>query len=217
MTLTPESDPARALLIDFGGVLTSSPFGTFEAFSTSTGLPGTAVADVLRTAEGSRLLVDCETGVMPEPVFEQELAALLSRRHGVTVDATDLLERLNASLVPDWTMVDAIRRFRAAGITTVLVSNSLGRSAYAWCDFGALFDHVVISGDVGSRKPSRKIYWHAANVAEVAPERCVMVDDLEQNLVGARRAGIRGVLHRSADVTIAELDRAFRTQTRGTP
>jgi putative hydrolase of the HAD superfamily len=106
-------------------------------------------------------------------------------------------------------MVRATAHIRASGITTVLVSNSLGRATYDWCDLDELFDHVVVSGEVGIRKPSRRIFRIAAERAGVAPERCVMVDDLEQNLVGARRVGMQTILHRDAATTLAELERVF--------
>jgi putative hydrolase of the HAD superfamily len=91
----------------------------------------------------------------------------------------------------------------------VLVSNSLGEASYAWCDCDELFDHVVLSGEVGVRKPSRRIFRIAAERAGVPPERCLMVDDLEHNLVGAGRVGMQTLLHRDPATTVAELERAF--------
>ena len=60
----------------------------------------------------------------------------------------------------------------------------------------------MISGQVGVRKPSRRIYAIAADRLGLAPEQCVMVDDLEHNLVGAARLGIRGIHHRTAADTV---------------
>jgi len=91
----------------------------------------------------------------------------------------------------------------------MLVSNALGRNTYDWCDLDELFDHVVISAEVGVRKPSRRIFRIAAERAGVAPERCVMVDDLEQNLVGARRLGMRTILHTEPATTLAQLEEMF--------
>jgi putative hydrolase of the HAD superfamily len=106
-------------------------------------------------------------------------------------------------------MVHATAAIHATAVTTVLVSNSLGRSTYAWCEFDALFDHVITSAEVGVRKPSRRIFRLAAQRAGVPPERCVMVDDLEQNLVGARRVGMRTILHTDPATTRAELEQVF--------
>jgi putative hydrolase of the HAD superfamily len=197
---------SHALLVDFGGVLTTSPFDAFAAFCAAEGLAPDALRAAFGTPEGSRLLVDCETGVLPEPAFEEGLARLLSRDRPAPLDPAGLLARVNAGLAPDRAMVALVQRVRAAGITTVLVSNSLGRAAYDWCDFPALFDHTVISGDLGARKPSRRVYRHAAELAGVPAERCTMVDDLEHNLVGARRAGLRTVLHVDAATTTVALE-----------
>jgi putative hydrolase of the HAD superfamily len=125
------------------------------------------------------------------------------------LDPDGMLERMNAGLRPEPAMVQATAAIRASGVTTVLVSNSLGRGTYDWCDLDELFDHVVISAEVGVRKPSRRIFRIAAERAAVAPERCVMVDDLEQNLVGARRVGMSTILHTDTATTLAELERMF--------
>ena len=78
---------------------------------------------------------------------------------------------------------------RAAGVPVALVSNSLGRDCYARVDLDELFDVTVISGQVGVRKPSRRIYAIAADRLGLAPEQCVMVDDLEEALAEAVAPG----------------------------
>ncbi len=90
-----------------------------------------------------------------------------------------------------------------------LVTNSFGRDCYEGFDLHALADVVVISSDVGVRKPSRRIYAIACERLGVASASCVMVDDIEHNLDGASRLGIAGVLHRSAGQTVRDLDERF--------
>jgi putative hydrolase of the HAD superfamily len=200
----------EALLIDFGGVLTTSVFDSFAAFCRAEGLPPDAVRNAFATDElAARLLVDAEEGRLSDEEFGQRLAPRLGAATGVRIDPEGLLERLNAGLAPEPEMVRATGLIRSSGVITVLVSNSLGRATYEWCDFDELFDHVVVSGEVGVRKPSRRIFWLAAERAAVAPERCVMVDDLEQNLVGAQRVGMQTILHREPASTLAELERVF--------
>ena len=94
-----------------------------------------------------------------------------------------------------------------------LVSNSLGRDCYARVDLDELFDVTVISGQVGVRKPSRQIYRIACERLGVAPGQCVLVDDLEHNLVGAARLGIDGIHHRTADETIPRVRAALGLPT----
>ena len=113
----------------------------------------------------------------------------------------------------DEPMVDLVREVRAAGVPVALVSNSLGRDCYARVDLDELFDVTVISGQVGVRKPSRQIYRIACERLGVAPGQCVLVDDLEHNLVGAARLGIDGIHHRTADETVPRVRAALGLPT----
>jgi putative hydrolase of the HAD superfamily len=202
--------PPEALLIDFGGVLTTSVFDSFAAFCLAEGLPENALRDSFgRDEVSARLLVDAEEGRLSDEEFGRRLAARLCEGTDLELDSEGLLERMNAGLRPEPAMVRATAAIRASGVITVLVSNSLGRATYGWCDFDELFDRVVISAEVGVRKPSRRIFRIAAERAGVPAERCVMVDDLEQNLAGARRVGMRTILHTDPATTLAELEQVF--------
>ena len=94
-----------------------------------------------------------------------------------------------------------------AGIRTALVSNSWGVHRYPHDLFDELFDGVVISGEEGIRKPSRRMYELGAERAGVAPAACVYVDDLPFNLTPAEELGMATVHHTSAETTIPELER----------
>ena len=202
--------PARALLIDFGGVLTSDVFAAFSAFCVGAGLPADAMRDAFRSdEEARRLLVEHETGRLGEEAFGLAFARRLSELTGVEVSGEALIERATLALEPDHAMVEAVTALHAGGVPTVLVSNTLGYAAYEWCDLDAMFDAVVLSGRVGVRKPSREIYRMAVEQAGVEPGDCVMVDDLPHNLAGAERLGIRTLLHRRASETIPLLDALF--------
>ena len=109
----------------------------------------------------------------------------------------------------DHEMLDALDALRAGGMPVALVTNSFGRDCYDGFDLHALADVVVISSDVGVRKPSRRIYAIACERLGVAPASCVTVDGMETNLEGAARLGIAGVLHTSAERTVRELDDRF--------
>ena len=107
---------------------------------------------------------------------------------------------------PDPAMVEAVAAARRAGVRTGLLSNSWGEDRYDRSRFGDLFDTLVISGEVGIRKPDPAIYALACERLERAPERCVFVDDLPGNLKPARALGMATVLHRDAASTLAELE-----------
>lgn len=193
---------AVALLVDFGGVLTVPLERAFGALSVESGLDPRTALRLLATHEGARTaLGEHEVGRLDDEGFEDAFAAAIAEVGG-RVEARGLLARLAHHLDLDEPMVDLVREVRAAGVPVALVSNSLGRDCYARVDLDELFDVTVISGQVGVRKPSRRIYAIAADRLGLAPEQCVMVDDLEHNLVGAARLGIRGIHHRTAADTV---------------
>ena len=193
---------AAALLVDFGGVLTVSLERAFGALSVESGLDPRTALRLLATHEGARTaLGEHEVGRLDDEGFEDAFAAAIAEVGG-RVEARGLLARLAHHLDLDEPMVYLVREVRAAGVPVALVSNSLGRDCYARVDLDELFDVTVISGQVGVRKPSRRIYAIAADRLGLAPEQCVMVDDLEHNLVGAARLGIRGIHHRTAADTV---------------
>jgi putative hydrolase of the HAD superfamily len=196
----------KALLIDFGGVLTTSVFDSFEAFCVGEGLAPDRFPGILATdPEAGAMFVAVEKGEIPEPEFERAFAPLL----GPDVVPEGMLRRLTAALRPEPGMLDAVAALRAAGVTTVVVSNSFGRHAYDDYGLEERFDHIVLSAEVGARKPAGAIYRRAIELAGCAPAEALFVDDLEQNIVAARRAGLRALLHTEPQATIAALGREF--------
>ncbi len=201
--------PAKALLIDFGGVLTSSVFESFRAYMDGVGVDPKLVEKLLREdEESSRALVAHESGEKPIEYFEEIFAERL-RAHGAQVESDGLVARLTASLKPDEAMLAAVERIRERGNPTVLVSNSLGYEAYEGYGLEEVLDHVILSGRVGVRKPSRRIYEMGAEAAGVPAEDCVMVDDLRQNLEAAEKLGMQGVLHRRPSDSLPSLGEMF--------
>jgi epoxide hydrolase-like predicted phosphatase len=126
-----------------------------------------------------------------------------------------LIDGLFTEVAPDLEMLDAVRRAHAAGVRTGLVSNSWGTHRYPHELFDELFDGVVISGELGIRKPSRRMYELGAERAGVPAERCVYVDDLPFNLTPAEQLGMATVHHTSAETTIPELERLLGVPLRG--
>jgi putative hydrolase of the HAD superfamily len=192
----------RGLLIDWGGVLTTNLFTSFHAYCLRVELDPEILAGRFRKdPEARELLIALEKGEIDEPVFEQHFAKLL----GVAPDG--LIDGLFTDVAPDVEMLDAVRRAHAAGIRTGLVSNSWGVHRYPHELFDELFDGVVISGELGIRKPSRRMYELGAERAGVATEDCVYVDELPFNLTPAEELGMATIHHTSAETTIPELER----------
>jgi len=190
-----------ALVVDFGGVLTTSIWAAFGSFCEREGLAPETVRDLFRNdAEALRLLRGLETGGLSDEEFETDFGALL----GVD-EPRGLIARMFADLGPDEAMVGAVRDARAAGLKTGLISNSWGLGIYERAPTD-LFDVTVISGEVGLHKPEPEIYLLACERLRVEPARAVFVDDLRENCAGAEAVGMTAVLHRDSAETIARLE-----------
>ncbi|HEV2891682.1 MAG TPA: HAD family phosphatase [Frankiaceae bacterium] len=203
-------DPT-ALLVDFGGVLTTSMAESFAAFVQGEDVDGEHLHDVLFSNYGEGSLVHgIETGRVTMEEFERELAARLRTTSGDPVAAEGLVTRMFAGAGADTRMINAVRKARESGLRTGLLSNSWGnRDSYRFEHFDTLFDAVVISGEVGLRKPDPAIYALAAREVGVPPERCVFVDDIAANVRGAVAAGMVGVHHTDTGTTLEELEALF--------
>lgn len=208
--------PARtAVLVDFGGVLTSSVSRAFEEFGASLGGdPGLPMRLLGHDQLSRALIADHESGRIDAEAFERGFAGRLSA-HGPAVRADGLIARMQAGLTKDADMVALVAQIRGAGIRVALVSNAFGRDGYAGFDLDDIADEVVISSEVGVRKPSRRIYSLACQRLGVQPGQAVLIDDLQQNLDGAARLGIAGVLHTDAADTRRQLAGLFGVLVRG--
>lgn len=208
----------EAVIWDFGGVLTSSPFEAFARFEAERGLP----ADIIRRtntvnhlenawAKFERAEVDIETF---DRLFAQESLAL-----GTEVRGKDILPLLAGDLRPE--MVEALRRikakFRTGCITNNLPANAIGsaggRTLYI-AEVMALFDHVIESAKIGLRKPDPKIYRMMVDALSVDPAACIYLDDLGVNLKPAREMGMTTIKVVSAEQALAELEAATGLQLR---
>jgi putative hydrolase of the HAD superfamily len=198
-----------AVLFDFGGVITTSVLRAFEQFGELVGAPPGLILDLLsHDAAARELLVEHECGRIDADAFDRGFADRLCA-HGLEVQPDGLLARMQAGLRRDDDTVRLIEDLRTSGVPIALVSNAFGRDCYAGFDLDALADAVVISSEVGIRKPSRKIYAIACERLGIDPRQAVMVDDLQQNLDGAARLGIAGVLHTDAADTRTQLAERF--------
>ena len=191
-----------ALLVDWGGVLTTDLFVSFRAFCADSGIDPNSIAKTFAEDPGSQqLLFDLECGRIDEAEFEPHFAEMLG------VPAAGLIDGLFARVGPDEVMISAVRAARNAGIPTGLVSNSWGTRRYPQDLVEELFDGVVISGNEGMRKPAPEIYLLGARRTGVEPGQCVFVDDLHFNLDPARDLGMAAIHHTDTATTVAELER----------
>jgi epoxide hydrolase-like predicted phosphatase len=201
----------KALIVDFGGVLTTNVFESFRDFAEAEGIDRDAVKRLFRErGEGLDLLRQLERGELEIPEFEERFGPLLGVR-----ETNGMVERLFAGVRADDAMVEAVRRVKASGIPTGLISNSWGGTSYdRVSDPAELFDAMVISGEVGLHKPEPAIFQLGAERLGTPPSDCVFVDDLRENCEGAEAVGMTAVLHRGAEQTLPELERLLGIRVR---
>jgi putative hydrolase of the HAD superfamily len=203
----------RGVITDWGGVLTTPILTTVQAWIEADGIDGDSYRAVMRPwvlqaydADGHPNPIHLlERGECTGAEFERALAARLLRLDGAAVPAEGLLRRMFAASLTVPAMYDTIRALRAAGFATALLSNSWGCDEYPRADFPGLFDAVVLSGEVGMRKPEEEIFRHAARALGLAPEECVFIDDMKANVAAAQACGMTGVLHTETAATARAL------------
>jgi epoxide hydrolase-like predicted phosphatase len=207
-----ENGALSGLLVDYGGVLTTNVWDSFRAFCEAEGIDREEVKRAFRDRpEAMALLRRLEAGELTE----DEFAPLFGPIIGVRPERTEgLVDRLFAGMQPEESMIEALRRARAAGLKTGLISNSWGRGRYDRDSFSELFDGVVISGEVGLYKPQPEIFRLGAERVGLAAAECVFVDDLRENCDGAEAVGMTAVLHRGADASLERLEQLLGLRLR---
>jgi putative hydrolase of the HAD superfamily len=194
------------LLVDFGGVLTSSVWDSFADFCRDKGLAEDSMRRLFREDPAALAdLRELETGRIEEHEFEGRFAERLGLE-----DAADLIDSMFRGMKPSEPMVSAVRAARDSGIRTGLVSNSWSTSHYDRDLLARLFDIAVISAEVGLHKPQPEIYLLASKRLGVEPEQCVFIDDLRENCAGAEAVGMTAILHRDVAASVARLEELLR-------
>jgi len=201
------ADGYRGLIVDFGGVLSTSFDGALRSFCVREGLEPDALEQVFSLDAGAKgMLVDLERGVVSQAEFVTHLAATL----GVNPDG--LLERMVADLHLEPEVAAAVQRLRQRGVRVAVLSNSWGShpfDPYRPFDLPQRFDAVVISDQVGLRKPEPAIFTLAADRLRLPPSACVFVDDVARYLPPAEELGMGTVHATDPETTLTELARLF--------
>ncbi|MGN9836922.1 HAD family hydrolase [Nonomuraea sp. H19] len=209
------------VLIDWGGVLTTSLSVSIAKWIEADGIDADHYRVVMRElvdhayrdGDGNSVVHALERGELDGPSFERDLAARLRTVDGVPPVAEGLLDRMFAGFERVDAMYDMLRAVREYGVKTCLVSNSWSNS-YPRDDWDGVFDAIVISGEVGMRKPEPRIFHHALDLVGLSGEECVFIDDIEANIIAAGALGISGIHHRDPDTTITKLESLLRLTLR---
>jgi putative hydrolase of the HAD superfamily len=196
----------RAVMFDFGGVISTSPFEAFARLETEHGLPPGFVRSVNATNPDSNAWAQLERGEIDLDAFGPGWAAeALALGH--EVDGRMVLETLGGEIRPQ--MVAAIKSCRTSYKTACLTNNFGSAESVVSEEVAAvyaLFDAVLESRVLGVRKPDPRFYELACAAVGVEPEEVVFLDDLGVNLKPARALGMRTVKVTDPDQALAELE-----------
>ena len=205
--------PFRGVILDWGGVMTNPIRDMVAAWLDDEDVDHEHYAAAIRpwvagayAQNGEANPIHAlERGECTVEEFERWLASRIARRNGVQVVAEGLLTRMFAGSTMALPMQAAVQVIRTAGLRTALLSNSWGMADYPRDLFPGMFDVVVISGEVGMRKPEERIFRHAAGLLGLEPAECVFIDDIEVNVAAAESIGMTSILHHDPAATLARL------------
>ena len=202
----------EAVIFDFGGVLTTSPFEAFARFETERSLP----AGIIRRTNAANHLENAwakfERAEVDIDTFDK-LFAKESRALGAEVRGRDVLPLLQGDLRPE--MVEALRRIKGRFKTGCITNNVASMQVVTDSDrpeflyrreIVEMFDEMIESSKLGIRKPDPRIYALMCEKLSVTPEHCVYLDDLGGNLKPARAMGMITIKVESGLQAIAELE-----------
>ncbi|MFI9450239.1 HAD family hydrolase [Amycolatopsis sp. NPDC052450] len=204
---------------DFGGVLTPPLSHTMSKFCTTMKLDPAAVMDavgkVTRTYGTTDMMEPLDTPLVTEAEWLAQVDVVLREDHGVSTHLTTLADIWFDGRETNHEWVRALRGFSAAGLFVGLMSNMVPTWDAHWrrmVPVSELFDDVLLSFEVGCRKPDPAMFQLAAQRAGVPAGECLLVDDLEHNCAGAREAGWHAVLFDDAAGALAEMTPLITTR-----
>ncbi len=210
--MTPAGQPVRAVISDFGGVLTVPLVEAFTAYHEASGIGpgelGRAMAAATERSGGEHPLFELEKGTISEREFQRRLEAEL----GDGVGLAGLRDTYFANLHANEPMVDYLRGIRARGLRVAMLTNNVREWEPLWRaklpDLDDIFELVVDSAFVGMRKPDPAIYrLTLERLGEgLGPGECLFLDDLDVNCDAARELGMRAVRFVDNEQAIAEME-----------
>ncbi|MCR5878164.1 HAD-IA family hydrolase [Phenylobacterium sp. J367] len=206
----------EAVIWDFGGVFTSSPFEAFNRYEAEKGLPKDLIRRVNATNGDHNAWALFERNEIGAARFD-ELFLEESTALGHPVRGADVLPLLSGSLRPR--MVAALKACKAAGFKVGCITNNVvsehspgqdegQRMAGAMAQVMPLFDAIIESSKAGVRKPDPRIYLMMCDLLAVQPEACVYLDDLGINCKPAAGLGMTAIKVVDVDQTLSELSAA---------
>jgi putative hydrolase of the HAD superfamily len=211
----PPNNPLRAVVSDFGGVLTTPLFAAFAAFQDEVGISPENLGKAMRVglAEGEDLpLFQLERGEISEDEFierlEDGLESILDHRPHLH----HFRQKFWGALAPNEEMIALMHELKASGLKMAMLTNNVREWEPLWramLPVDEIFEEIVDSAFVGCRKPEARIYELTLERIGLPAEACLFIDDLEPNIEGAEAAGMSAVHFRDNAQAIAEIRAAL--------
>ena len=207
----------KAVISDFGGVLTTPLLGSFMAFQDEMGIESDALGRAMQRIaekEGEHPLFELERGRMSEADFLAALSRELEPELGHEPQLHRFSEIYFDALEVNEPMIGVMRDAKARGLRMALLTNNIREWEPLWramLPVDEIFELVVDSAFVGMRKPEPEIYELTVERLEdgIGPADCLFVDDVEINVEAAERLGMRTVHFQSNDQAIPEIEAAL--------
>ena len=210
----------RAVIFDFGGVVTSSPFEAFNRMEAEHGLPRDFVRAVNSTDPDNNAWAKFERAEIDAVTFDRLFAAE-AKALGHRLEGSAVIACLSGDIRP--AMVAALDRLKAAGFKLGCITNNVPTGqgagmagsavkAQAVADILARFDHVIESSKVGIRKPDPRIYQMMCDALGIQSAECIYLDDLGINCKPAAAIGMAAIKVTSGEQAIMDLGRLLRME-----
>lgn len=205
----------QAVIWDFGGVFTTSPFDAFNRYERERGLPNDIIRKINSINPNANAWALIEKSEVDAATFDR-LFAEEAKAIGHDIRGADVLALLSGDLRPR--VIDAFKACKAQFKVGCITNNaptgkgagmsSSSDKAAAIAEVFSLFDHVIESSKAGVRKPDPRIYRMMCDAIGVEPNACVYLDDLGINLKPAREMGMTTIKVTSEDQLLADLSQA---------
>jgi putative hydrolase of the HAD superfamily len=205
----------KAIVSDFGGVLTTPLVQSFMAFQDQTGISTETLGKAMQAAteaNGENPLFEMERGEITEVAFLDQLTDALEPLLGHRPEMHRFREIYFEALNPNPAMIALMRELKADGYQMAMLTNNVREWEPLWRSMlpvDEIFETVVDSGFVGCRKPESRIYELTLERITQPAERCLFVDDVLVNCEGARKAGLHAVHFQDNEQAIPEIRAAL--------
>jgi putative hydrolase of the HAD superfamily len=211
----PQANGIRAIVSDFGGVLTTPLLSSFVAVQDEIGIATEDLGKAMRAAtekRGENPLFEMERGELAEGAFLDLLADALEPLVGHRPHLHRFREVYFEALHPNGEMIELMRELKASGLKMALLTNNVREWEPLWRSMlpvDEIFEEIVDSAFVGCRKPEARIYELTLERIGMAAEECIFIDDLHPNCEGAEALGMRAVHFRDNEQAIGEIRAAL--------